>query len=80
VNVDEQALRETLQPMLRDELMRSWRDGVSHGLKMAHNMAEAVRTEAARLSDGSPGWEAQAAVLGGLMAGMLSAAEEWVNE
>ena len=77
----EQELRDSLQPMIRDELMKSWREGVSVGLKMAHKMADAVRDEVIRCGDGCSGEEgvgggAQIAVLSGLMSGLLAAADE----
>ena len=82
----EQELRESLSPMIRDELMRTWREGMQAGLKMAHNMAEAVRDEAARrVGDASNDCEraeleAQIAALGGLMSGLLDTADRAVTE
>jgi hypothetical protein len=79
---DTQRLRESLQPMIRDELMRSWREGMQAGLKSAHDMAEAVRNEAAAhctnaVTDcGRAECEAQIAVLSGLMSAFLAAAKQ----
>lgn len=76
----EQQLRESLQPMIHAELMKSWNEGVAVGLKMAHDMAQAVRNEAARVIDDPDAppthrvaCEAQIAALGGLMAALKAA-------
>lgn len=82
----EQELREFMEPLMRDELMRSWREGVQVGLKMAHSMAEAVRNEVARRVDPAHNdceraeFEAQITVLRGLMEAFLTAADDVVKQ
>lgn len=79
----EQELREMLQPMFRDELMRTWHEGVRDGLKMALKMAKAVRNECARRTSSDReriALEAQIVVLDGLMNGFLEAGKEAVNQ
>lgn len=81
--IDERGFRETFQPMMREELMRAWREGMRDGLNMAHKMAGAVRDEVykRRCYEDCPeeqreALDAQIVVLSGLMAGILNAAEE----
>lgn len=82
----EGSLRASLQPLIRDDLMKTWRDGMQTGLQMAHKMAAAIRTEAATRADDPDcpdevrvGLQAQIAALGGLMSGISHAAEEVVK-
>lgn len=79
----EQRLRETLQPAIADELMRSWNQGVGVGLKMARDMALAIRSEAARIAEAqlvTPlnqlSSRAQVAAFDGLIAALESAEKD----
>lgn len=79
----EQVLRETLQPMMAAELMRSWNEGVGAGLRMAREMALAIRSEATRTADdqlvtplNEVACKAQIAALSGLIAALEGAEQD----
>jgi hypothetical protein len=83
---DEAAMKEALQPLIRDQMMRTWREGMRDGLLMAGDMAAAVRAELVHLKESAKGEEGrqfcdgQMAVLDGLMSGISAAAEAMTAE
>lgn len=82
----EQQMRELLQPMLKDAQMQAWREGTRDGFKMARNVVEVIRNEAAQscTAECTPedriAYEAQIAVLSGLMSSFTYSAEHAMSQ
>ncbi|ABE67590.1 hypothetical protein DOROTHY_91 [Mycobacterium phage Dorothy] len=74
-------MRQEIQAMIQDELMRAWREGVVKGLETAQKMVIAVREEAlSRISEipenQREALQAQIAVLSGLADGIEISARQ----
>ncbi|QXG07471.1 hypothetical protein RitSun_103 [Mycobacterium phage RitSun] len=74
-------MRQEIQAMIQDELMRAWREGVVKGLETAQKMVIAVREESlSRISETPENQrevlQAQIAVLSGLADGIEISARQ----
>lgn len=79
----EPTIHDAVSSIIRNELLRSWHEGMRDGLKMAHLMVQSLCDEAERRcaaanagSEHRRGLEAQIAVLSGLTSSLATAAAE----
>lgn len=81
----EDGLRDSIGPLIRDELLTTWREGMRDGLQMAHKMAIAVERETKQQFDEAEdeseraALAAQGAALRGLAAALMSASHDALN-